>query len=493
MVSSDGLYSCRRYVYILGFILPALMASLAFVNSSPAYVSQGSFCTLPIRPFWYRLALTWVPRYIIVLTIIGIAIAIYAHVGFEFRAYSNAESSFHSFKTSEGSNTTQTDAREEPKMEDITFELHNMQPRPQPERRKSSIGHDIFTAQRLDSSSLALSPTTSSTNSHRVSFDSSTMSRSLPGSTWNLVRPSRADSIRPALLSIPSGQSITAPVSPLDLTPRPPRPQPNPTDTINPTTDHDNKNTSDPDPSITALPPFPPTDSDPSDHRPTDTLTKRRQRIHRQLRLMFIYPLAYTLMWLIPFAMHCMNYWNRWAMHPVEFLRVGASICITLMGFVDALIFSLREKPWQGIESSDGTFWGSFALPRRRGRQQRADGEEEDGQHEPANGHRGSASARSARGRGSQSYRTSASGEFARVAAEQARVRLEMEKEERIKALGSRRKSSRGGAAGDEDVEGGDDWAKLDLNVGDGGQGQVYDDNGLEDDTLDTEWNRRRK
>jgi G protein-coupled receptor GPR1 len=33
---------------------------------------------------------------------------------------------------------------------------------------------------------------------------------------------------------------------------------------------------------------------------------RQRAKIHRQLRLMFIYPLVYTLMWLLPFVQHCM-------------------------------------------------------------------------------------------------------------------------------------------------------------------------------------------
>jgi hypothetical protein len=35
-------------------------------------------------------------------------------------------------------------------------------------------------------------------------------------------------------------------------------------------------------------------------------MARQRARIHRQLRLMFIYPLAYTLMWVLPFVQHCM-------------------------------------------------------------------------------------------------------------------------------------------------------------------------------------------
>lgn len=447
MVSSDGLYSLRRYVYVGALVCPILMAGLAFVNPNYAYVSQGAFCTLPIRPFWYRLAFTWVPRYIIILMIIGLAVAIYAHVGFEFRAYSTMDQSLQSLKTSDGLNTPPQDKKQDnTKMEDITFELNTMEPRPQPQRRMSSIGHEIFTSQRQASSEPALSPSTTH-KMHRVSFDNDEIKQYLPSSTLNLNR-ARSDSTRPTLVAIPSGCSIAVPVSPLDRTLRsamkPERPEP--TTTCSSTSSSSIRT---------------PSPSSPDQIR----LTKQRQRIHRQLRLMFIYPLVYTGMWALPFVMHCMNYWDKWAMQPVGFLRIGSSIAITLMGFADALIFSLREKPWRGIEGSDGTFWGSFACWRCKAEDVELDAE----------GVQISDSA-AGRKRGSASYRTSASGEYARIAAEQARARLDLEREERLVALenkqGNRLKKE--GAKGRHES----------LDVGDGGDGQVYDDNGLEDDTV---------
>lgn len=466
VVSADGLYPYRRYVYIGALVLPVLMASLAFVNPRQAYVSQGAFCTLPIRPFWYRLALTWVPRYFIVLTILGLAIAIYTHVGFEFRAFANADTSFQSLRTSSGSAITTNDVPDEGKMEDITFELTNMQPRPRPERRKSSIGHDIFTAQRQSSPVLALSPF-STRLSQRVSFDSGTMQNPLPGGILELAG-SRADPNRPALFSIPSGHSVIDPISPLDNSfqrkptgPSPPKQEP------------------------TTCPPCSRSASPSS--LTHSSVAKQRQRIHRQLRLMFIYPLVYTMMWLIPFALHCMNYWDRYAMQPVEFLRVGSSICICLIGFADALIFSLREKPWRGIEGSDGTFWGSFVVACKCGKgdvERNASVSEND-----AGTRRGSLNR--ALARGSQSFRTSASGDFARVAAEQARVRLDLEREERLGALVDRaRRESLGLLGVEKRTPENEQFGS--LNVGDGSEGQVYDDNGLEDDTVETP-NQREK
>ena len=80
--------------------MPALMAGLAFVNPTASYISNGSFCSLPLRPYWYRLALVWIPRYLIGFIILGLAVAIYTHIGFEFRAFTKAADRSTSVSTS---------------------------------------------------------------------------------------------------------------------------------------------------------------------------------------------------------------------------------------------------------------------------------------------------------------------------------------------------------------------------------------------------------
>ncbi|KAF2423600.1 hypothetical protein EJ08DRAFT_557427, partial [Tothia fuscella] len=78
--SGDGLYKYRRYVFGVTLFLPLTLASLAFTNQDAPYTSQGAFCALPTKPIWYRLGLSWIPRYIIGLTVTGLAIAVYVHV-----------------------------------------------------------------------------------------------------------------------------------------------------------------------------------------------------------------------------------------------------------------------------------------------------------------------------------------------------------------------------------------------------------------------------
>ncbi|CAI5759936.1 unnamed protein product [Candida verbasci] len=82
-----GLYKFRIYVYILSFIIPLIFASLAFINGT-GYTSLVCWCYLPMRPVWYRLVLSWVPRYCIVVLIFLIYGLIYIHVIKEFKSLS---------------------------------------------------------------------------------------------------------------------------------------------------------------------------------------------------------------------------------------------------------------------------------------------------------------------------------------------------------------------------------------------------------------------
>ena len=82
--SQTGLYRYRWGAYTCWAIFSILLASLAFVNPISPYLSQGTFCYLPSRPIWYRLALSWIPRYLILCTILGIYLAVYLYTKTKF-------------------------------------------------------------------------------------------------------------------------------------------------------------------------------------------------------------------------------------------------------------------------------------------------------------------------------------------------------------------------------------------------------------------------
>jgi G protein-coupled receptor GPR1 len=144
---------------------------------------------------------------------------------------------------------------------------------------------------------------------------------------------------------------------------------------------------------------------------------------------MFIYPLVYTLMWLIPFVQHCMMYSDYFAGHPIFSIRMGTVICTMSIGFVDCLIFTMREKPWRSIQTSDGSIWGSFFVWRGRQLGSLSNRELVGGSVDSGTLERimtGSVDGVGMR----RGVRTSASDDHTKLAVEQARVRLDLEAED---------------------------------------------------------------
>ena len=95
-------------------------------------------------------------------------------------------------------------------------------------------------------------------------------------------------------------------------------------------------------------------------------LRYRHKNIKRQLRFLFIYPLVYMLMWVIPFISHSLMYSDHIAHNPPFILSCFVTVIIALQATVDCWLFSTREKPWRYIPGTRGTFWDSFAWWRRR-------------------------------------------------------------------------------------------------------------------------------
>lgn len=77
---TGGLYRFRYYIYIFFFVLiPLVCASLGMVKNS-GYTFFASWCYLVVRPLWYGLVLSWIPRLFIMLSIITIYLSIFIYV-----------------------------------------------------------------------------------------------------------------------------------------------------------------------------------------------------------------------------------------------------------------------------------------------------------------------------------------------------------------------------------------------------------------------------
>lgn len=369
MFGHDGLYRVRGWVYALWFLIPNVSASLAFINRPYGYAAQGSFCYLPIRPYWLRLALSWVPRYFVWLFILWVALRIYRHVGREFKVFGIENNR---------STSTSIDMSAQSSVE-RHMQAELLQNRI-PEADGSGKG---WSSERLEDGGVA------------------------PDEQFNVPGRSQSLCVSAALpdksprLSIarrPSAPAWSTPFAPLT------------NETLPTTTSCSNPNSRRGSRTVgvgIAAEDFAPVNFDSSLHRGSvgsiesrksqtasqaeaypglatinesgapirdiqnvraslgdnvanRALKQRRLAIQRQLRLLFIYPCVYMIMWLIPFISHCLNYSNEYASHPVFVLSMLSTLCQTLMGCTDVIVFSWRERPWRHISGSDGTFLGSF-------------------------------------------------------------------------------------------------------------------------------------
>jgi hypothetical protein len=96
----------------------------------------------------------------------------------------------------------------------------------------------------------------------------------------------------------------------------------------------------------TATTPSPP--SEPSPHDSSyDRTNHTRRRMRRQLHLIFIYPIMYIALWIPPLILYLMGFSSKYKSGLPPALAVTSTMCLTLMGGIDSVVFLLREKPWR--------------------------------------------------------------------------------------------------------------------------------------------------
>ncbi|CAG8961677.1 hypothetical protein HYFRA_00006215 [Hymenoscyphus fraxineus] len=376
-----GLYPYRYYAYCAWIILPLLMAALAFINNHNSYMVEGTFCYLPVRPFWYRLALGWIPRYVIFIIILVIYVSIYFYVRYKFDGF-----------TRKGGNppVPNTDS-----MDSAEAEAMQRTPRPHnPPPTPTLACHGLIPEPEQDSKSekdLHKQPSHPSLRSQRHEGIHIATHRFMWASFVAKNSPLHAPTT-PPLAFVSDRDSIDAP-----------EPLPAPQYPIM----HDSSRngiSKDLSPPMTKLPSTtswrdhfvrhfsPPISSRPSiidmntalrhgpegrSRCPTPVhrlelvnshgsnladveMRRTREKIRRQLRFLFIYPLVYMGMWIVPFVAHVIQYNDKFAIDPPFALTCVSTIFISSQAAVDSWLFSTREKPWKHIPGTDGTFWGSF-------------------------------------------------------------------------------------------------------------------------------------
>lgn len=344
--STDGLYRWRYAVYALYIVVPGFDAALAFVSHSGHYLSQGAFCSLPIRPFWYRLALSWIPRYLTWIYVMSVAFRIYRQVGTGFQVFARK----HDYSsTKDGQSTTGVSV--------VSAVSAVSGVASQPSQARQSRGESLTTT-------TSLPPWT----------DGFHIGTSL------LTPPADAHLMTPSGRKLSYVRFETTSESPIKEEPSPPGSDKAsagyfdvPADSVvarSPNVDATKMEA--PEATAAKRSSLPPIDEikarGAKKHKQSKSLAqvanaptdKRRRNILRQVRLLFIYPCVYMIFMVMPFVAHCMSYSDYWAAHPVYIISALNPFCFTFLGFVDCVVFCWRERPWSNIPGSDGTFWGSF-------------------------------------------------------------------------------------------------------------------------------------
>lgn len=340
---SGGLYRWRNWLYPVWLGFPLLFASLAFINDQGAYVTAGTYCYLPRRPFWYRLALSWIPRYLILSLIFCMYAAVYIYVTVKFHSFSHLNDSEDQFSSHSQSRSHLSSYIPEPEPDVAPDEVV---PSREPEKkptvarpgwsRQGSYRNEIPTrpTDPWDEVSFITAKPLRHTSPRQSGIHSSDFA--VPNQEQNNSRTSRNPSFRMDSFAAQDRKPSACPTNASSYT----------GDTMTvPSGEQTPKGNGQHGHHGSYFHKHP----TPSQPRPNDPLKRTRSAIRRQLRYLFIYPAVYVLMWIFPFASHCLLYDDYYVQHPVYWLTVLQTCMLALQAAADCTVFSWREKPWRRI------------------------------------------------------------------------------------------------------------------------------------------------
>lgn len=342
-----------------------MLAALAFINA-PAFTTFGPYCYLPLDPSWPSLALSWIPRYIVFITILISYTFIYFYVRFLMDKFGDD----HAIRRPRMSKSEKGQAQQRATVPSPPPKAnHGYSPtRSQGEailRSQGSGGSGSNSNGTAKKSSETIFRNASSNYSDAVGRLPPTITLSAPSLSLgdlenelpkiihaNAQTPLEhhscgyVDSGSPQPAARQLQPSISSPgreqrqhmqlalTTNLDLQQQlqsgtqgpagmPCQTTASPCIIISPSTLHE-----------TGMP-------------------KTRDKIRRQLGQLFIYPIVYLLGWLLPFVAHVLK--TDKTDEPFGLIVASlASLCI--QGLVDSLVFLLMEKPWRhGQGDTDAT------------------------------------------------------------------------------------------------------------------------------------------
>ncbi|ORY58125.1 G protein-coupled glucose receptor regulating Gpa2-domain-containing protein [Pseudomassariella vexata] len=382
-----GLYPYRRYAYAIWFILPLILAAIVPISGAH-FADTGTHCYLPIRPLWYRTALSWIPRYIVFVVILITYAWVYLYLGFRFRRL-RLDQRRASFQSGHSIHKSRPPRRHSshvlpPTPTIVHHGLLDLSPRPvlighaDRRDRTSSVASTVSTL-KLDEGSV-LAPGRPD-RCHESSVPWNWLDLNYDGAVETTSRrdmvPDEPSS--PMTVSFALAASTTPAESPKDSILTAPAtahstPFQRPVGAESAETSTSNRGLSS---LLTALRQGPSqsnltnatTNTLPSVYlsqsATDDVLQKSRGKMRRQLRLLFVYPLMYIITWLAPFASHVLRYDDNAIEEPQPFALLVASVASLCIGAaVDCCFFCAWEKPWRNLR---GGFWEGLTMRLRIG------------------------------------------------------------------------------------------------------------------------------
>lgn len=397
-----GLYRYRHWAYGAYYFFPVLFASLAFVDGT-GYQEAGHYCYLRTDKSWARLALSWVPRYVICCSILAIYFFVYFYVRNRLEDYGRRSSGNMNHPRSRDTQ----DVPPTPRL--ISHGLLASLPN---SRRGSATDQNVVVKDRNRSVSSistvqfelhvdeAGEPPRSSRSGRSSKHRPAKMNWSWPGFV-----PPRSSGENGRLMvedpDDPLSQPLPSPPLPVHSPERPPRVSRSDNSSASPraywhrpvpsecSTVHGNHATHDLPPSssntvvnhnqstyhldltlthiLTMLRKGPPrTSHNPLSTRPSSStaspgslggdsgITRNRERARRQLCALFAYPLVYIFVWIFPFLSHVVGYDDKVSPEDPRWLLFVSMVSLGIQGAVDCTLFTTREQPWKYAQ---GNFW----------------------------------------------------------------------------------------------------------------------------------------
>ncbi|EGS21694.1 uncharacterized protein CTHT_0035600 [Thermochaetoides thermophila DSM 1495] len=359
----SGLYPYRQVAYLAYYLSPVITSSLAFIRGN-GYENLGHYCYLRSDSgHWNRLMLSWVPRYIICICIVGIYAFIYIYILWHMGDWRREQSELQQTGRRSASST-------------VPSSPHLCCPdwliSPSSSRRTSATDTIAASKGSRQRTGSVVS------NIAQQNFPGSQVSKTQTSQPWTAVhwRWSGFGQTHSGFDSRPSLDHTTEPIPP-DAPPISAPPPAHTSDPTSPDPENTHINTSSSDqahskPTISRALHRQSQTSHETEQAGTDSsliqlqsvvddpaMLRHRERIRKQLRSLFVYPLVYVIVWLFPFISHVVNAETSvYRGDRPAWLLVVSIVSICSQGTADCALFMAREKPWR--HSAGRGFWESM-------------------------------------------------------------------------------------------------------------------------------------